>query len=191
MYAVTLPGFGTCPFGAGQQINPTDTTIGIVDPETLLGKTYVGTAADGSHRVYRIVKNVTGSTLSYGYAVKWSATVGRERKDVTICTDDTDAPAGVVCDTYTAGVRNGYYFRMTVFAEKHKVKLGTTSSARCTLTVNQPIVANDDNGMIWGQNSAASNNAVQNRIGFALQATTNGTSDNGSYIDACISLLRI
>lgn len=190
MYAVTLPGFGTCPFGAGEQRDPTDTTRGIVDPETLLGKTFIGTAADGSHRVYRIVKNASGSTLSYGYVVKWSATVGRERKDVTIATDDTDAPAGVVCDTYTAGVRNGYYFRMTVFAEKHKVKLGTTSNSRCTLTVNQPIVANDDNGMVWGQNSSASNNAVQNRVGFSLVATTNGV-ENGEYIDACISLLRI
>lgn len=190
MYAVTLPGFGTCPIGAAQQINPTDTDRGIVDPETWLGKTYVGVGADGSHRVYRIVKNTTGSTLSYGYAVKWSATVGRERKDVTICTDDTDAPAGVVCDTYTAGVRNGYYFRMTVFAEKHKVRVGTTSSARTTIAVNQPIVASDDNGMVWGQNSAAANNAVQNRLGFALEATTDG-ANNGDYIDACISLLRI
>jgi len=185
---VGQPNFGDCPLLPGALWPPTNTNLGISTPEAeFLGNIYWGRAKDGSVRCYKIVKNVTGSTLTKGYVVKYSTSAGRFLLDVTLATTDTDAPAGVVDDTYDGGVPTGQWFRMVVYAEKIKLKLGTTSSARCTLTNGQPIVANDDDGMIWGQNSAASNNAVQNRVGRALVATTNGT-ENGTYIDCEVNL---
>lgn len=184
------PAFGTTPFDSGRVVDPTDTVRGIAYSEAeWLGRTYVGAAPDGSLRVYRIVKNVTGSTLNKGYCVKYSTSAGRYGKDVTITTDDTDPVAGVVCDSYINGVPTGMWFRMTMYAEKHLVRLGTTSDARCTIAVGDVLVANDDNGMVWEQASAASNNAVQNRLGWALEATTNVTN-SGDYFDARISVLR-
>lgn len=185
------PAFGTNPFDGGRVVDPTDTTRGIAYSEAeWLGRTYVGVAPDGSMRVYKIVKNVTGSTLFKAAAVKYSTSAGRYGKDVTICTDDTDPVAGIVCDSYINGVPTGMWFRMTIFAEKHLVRLGTTSDARCTIAIGDVLVSNSDNGYVWEQASAAANNAVQNRIGWALEATTDVT-DAGAWFDAKISILRI
>ena len=185
---VGQPNFGDCPIAPGGLLPTTDTNLGIATPEAeLLGNIYWGRAKDGSVRCYKIVKNVTGSTLTKGYVVKYSTSTGRFGLDVTLATGDTDAPAGVVDDSYDAGVPTTKWFRMVVYADKIKLKLGTTSDTRCTLAVGDVIVANADDGMIWKQASAASNAAVQNRVGRSLVATTNGT-ENGTYIDCEVNL---
>lgn len=186
---VGQPNFGDIPLLPGAIWPPTNTNLGISTPEAeFLGNIYWGRAADGSVRCYKIVKNVTGSTLTKAQVVKYSTSTGRFLLDVTLATTDTDPPAGVVDDTYLGGVPTGQWFRMVVYAEKILLKLGTTSNARCTLAIGDVIVANDDDGMIWKQASAASNAAVQNRLGRSLQATTNGTSDNGAFIACEVNL---
>lgn len=184
-----MPTFGLCPFGPGEQRTPTDTVRGIVMSETnsFLGKTYWGSAEDGTVRAYKIVKAT--ANLTKGYLLKYSTSAGRYGIDVTTTTDDTDPVAGCVDDTYHNGVDSGKWFRMVVYAEKIQLKLGTTSDARCTLAIGDVIVANSDNGMVWKQNGTAANAAVQNRAGFALEATTNAT-DNGNYFDCELNLLR-
>lgn len=185
---VGQPNFGDCLIGPGQLWPPSNTNLGISTPESeFLGNIYWGRAKDGSVRCYKIVKNADVISLTKGYVLVFSTSTGRFGLDVLLSTGDTDAPAGVVDDSYDGGVPVGKYFRMVVYAEKIKLKLGSTSNSRCTLTVGNIIVSNTDDGMIWAQNTAASNAAVQNRVGRSLVATTNGT-ENGTYIDCEVNL---
>lgn len=188
---VGQPQYADSRFGIGVQMNPSNTTLGITLLESeYLGKYYWAKGPDGYPRIVKIVKNVRGSALAQRNLLKYSTSAGRFGLDVSITTDDTDPPAGAVEEGYSGGVTDTYYFRMVVAAKRMNLVLQTTSSARCTIANGGIIVAGDDDGSFFGQNSSASNNAVQNRVGFALQATTNGTSDNGANIPCEINLLR-
>lgn len=185
---VGQPNFGDCPILPGAFWPPTNTNLGISTPESeFLGNIYWGHAADGSIRCYKIVKNADSITLTKGYCLVYSTAAGRFGLDVLLSTGDTDAPAGVVDDTYLGGVPTTKWFRMVVYAEKILLKLGTTSSSRCTLTNGNVIVTNSDDGQIWAQNTTAANAAVQNRVGRSLVATTNGV-ENGTYISCEVNL---
>lgn len=183
------PPYADVQVGPGQFWNPTNTTLGISRSEVeYLGKTYTGRAKDGTLRLYKIVKNADSITLPKGYVCKPSTSAGRFFYDVLLATADTGPVRGVVDDTYPGGVPAGKWFRLVVYAEKIQLKLGTTSDARCTLAVGDVIVSNADDGMVWKQDSTAANAAVQNRVGRALAATTNGGADNGSYFDCEVNL---
>jgi len=170
--------FGDCFLQEGVPFDPTISSVGpITTPEALyLGRVYF-VFVNGLMRRVRIVKNTHSVPLTYGQVCVYSTAAGRWRKDVVLSTSDTDAPAGVVEDTYTAGVPVGYWFRLVEFAEDHWVWLGTTNSARYTIANGGIIVSSSDDGYVWGQNSAASNAAVQNRVGFLKQAVTNQTDN--------------
>lgn len=182
------PPYADVTIGPGQFWNPTNSNLGISRPEAeYLGKTYFGRAKDGTVRLYKIVKNADSITLTKGYVCKPSTSAGRFFYDVLLATADTGAVRGVVDDTYDGGVAAGKWFRLVVYAEKIKLKLQSTSDARCTLAVGDVIVCAADDGMIWKQDGTAANAAVQNRVGRALVATTNGT-ENGTYIDCEVNL---
>jgi len=170
--------YGKCLLTEGQHMDPTITTVGpITTPEAIyLGQVYK-VFVKGKKRRVRIVRNVTGSTLLANQVVKYVTTAGRFRKDVTLATGDTDAPAGVVEQEYSAGVPDGYWFRMVEYAEEHLLRIQITSDTRCTFANGAVLVAAADDGTVMAQNSAASNAAVQNRVGFARVAMTNGTDN--------------
>jgi len=170
--------FGKCFLTEGQIFDPTITTVGPINtPESLyLGQVYK-VFVNGKKRRVRTVRNVTGSTLLPCQVCKYVTTAGRFRKDVTLATGDTDAPAGVVEDQYKAGVPDGMWFRMVEFAEEHNLIIQVTSDSRCTFANGAILVAAADDGTVMAQNSAASNAAVQNRVGYALIAMTNGVSN--------------
>lgn len=182
------PNFGDCPIGPGQYWTPSNSSLGITRQEAeFLAKTYWGVAKDGTLRAYKIVKNADSITLTSRYLCKPSTSAGRSQYDVLLATADTGPVAGAVDDTYPGGVPAGKWFRLCVYAQKIKLRLGTTSDTRCTITVGQVIVCNADDGMFWLQDSTAANAAVQNRVGRCLTATTNGV-DNGNYIDCELNL---
>lgn len=185
------PIYADCKLGWGRTVNPTNTNLGISEPEAeYLGRYYWSKGPDGKMRVIKIVRNNTGSTLTARQICKYVTTAGRWGLDVTPTTDDTDPFAGVVEEGYSGGVATGLWFRLVVWAEYMKLYLQTTSSSRCTIANGGLIVAADDDGTFFGQNSSASNNAVQNAFGHVLQATTNAT-DNGTLIPCKIAPLRI
>lgn len=183
------PHFSDCRWGPGVIITPTDTTRGIVYNEAeYLGRRYWATGPDGKVRVVKLVKNVSGSTLLPCQVLKYDTTAGRWGKDVTICANDSDACCGVVESEYAGGVPTGKWFRMVQYGE-HQVILQTTSDARVTLAVGSPLVSSADNGAVHLQNSTAANAAVQNRLGWSLQVTTEGV-DNGDNINALIDVFQ-
>ncbi len=183
------PSFSDCRWGPGVIITPTDTTRGITYSEAeFLGRRYWATGPDGKERIIKLVKNVSGATLLPCQALKYSTTAGRWGKDVTICADDTDPCCGVVESEYAGGVPTGKWFRMVQYGE-HEVIMQTTSDARVTCAVGDPIVASADNGAVHKQNGTAANAAVQNRIGWMLQVTTNGTN-NGLKASALIDVYQ-
>jgi len=177
------PGFGECFLEPGQCFDPTITSVGpITTPEALyLGKVFDVFVA-GKRRTVRIVNNAHSGALTAGQVCKYSttssATASRWRKDVVLATGDTDQVAGVVEQEYKAGVPVGNWFRLVEFAEQHDVYIGTTNSARYTLVAGDPLVASSDDGYVWKQNSAAANDAVQNRLGFVLYPATTNQTDN-------------
>ena len=183
--------FGLVPLGPGEHRPLTDTVRGIaINERETLGKVYWGAAADGTRRAYKIVKNSSGGTLTKGYALKYSVTAGRYGIDVVHSTADIGPVAGVVDDSYTDGVPASRYFRMVVYAELIQLKLTTASDARAALAVGDVIVTSGVAGMVWKTDASAT--AVQNRVGFALEATTNGGAapTQGDYFDAEVNLLR-
>lgn len=183
--------FGLVPLGPGDHRPLTDTVRGIgINERDVLGKVYWGAAADGTRRAYKIVKNASGGTLTKGYVLKYSLTAGRYGIDVLHATADLGPVAGVVDDSYIDGVPDGRYFRMVIYAELIELRLGTTSDARCTLAVGDVIVSNADDGMVWKTDGSAA--GVQNRVGFAKEATTNAGAapTNGAYFDCEVNLLR-
>ncbi len=181
------PHFGDNPWGYSI-ITPTDSNRAIaMNEDEVLGCKFNARSKDGRWRVVQWVKNVSGSTLNPREVLKYSTSAGRWGLDVTICADDTDPCCGVVPEEYGGGVPTGKWFCMVKYGHM-RLKLQTTSDARVTVANGGVLVASGDNGQVVGQNGTAANAAVQNRVGYALQATTEGV-DNGALINALVDVM--
>lgn len=181
------PIYGDCKILWGATFNPSNTNLGITTPETdFLGRLYWAKGPDGTPRVIRIVKNVRGSALAARNLLKYDTTDNRFGLDVTIATADQGPPAGAVEEGYSGGVPTGLYFRMVVYATKMGLVLQTTSDARNTIACGGWITCAADDGTFTGQDTV-SLNAIQNRVGRALRATTNVT-DAAAVVNCWVAI---
>lgn len=184
------PQYGDCPIAPGDiwyGTDPSNSSL-VRNEAEYLGKTFTSKGADGKLRHVKIVKNTSGGAINAGDVLRPSTTVLRKNWDVLVGNADQGPCAGVVCDRYTSPVPADAWFRMTVYAEDHQVRLAAASSVRATLAVGDVVVPGAA-GDAWLQNTVASNNAVQNRVGFANEATTDGV-DNDTLVQMEINLLR-
>ncbi len=181
------PIYGDCKIGWGQIQNPSNTTLGITMAESdFLGRLYWAKGPDGTPRVIRIVKNVKGTALSARQLLKYSTSAGRFGLDVDLATVDQGPPAGAVEEGYAGGVPTAMWFRMVVYATRMSLILQTSSDSRNTIANGGWITCAADDGTFTGQNTV-SLDAIQNRVGRSLQATTNVT-DAGALIPCWVAI---